>query len=990
MPSVRFPVSRGKITGLFLFLLLVWLTGAKGAKIGLSFKSEQTTIKSNELASNLLKVVNGSDKKLGFFLSLNLPAGWVSVKSQDSLYQVDAGDSLFIPVRLVFKGREEGHVNFLISASLLSEPDRMQFASASWYLDITRVSEWVASVDKMEAFFVNNTDTSSCQVIVRNNGNAEEWFTLKLMPHFLLTVLDQQKMEPMPAFFNFQLPPGRDTSFQLVVKSKPVIKSGYQNQNSREDQGMPGEKYPLKIMVLTQHNDHTPEKTWKTSVDFKRTPGEIRFNEFNRMVLPLTVELAADNLMKESSSLNFNLHGTSTLSHGRILNYRFQSFYSNQYYNLKPFAGNYFYLGYLSRKVEFETGNITGWRNFGQTPSGRGAKGSYNLGRNKLGLLYIESPDLFQQPSAKTTGIRHELALRKLAIVNYYQQTWNNLSRVNTSLYTAGADFRIRQQHLFSTRIGTSREFYWAAPDAFAKTGTGATFNYSGTVKAVSLRFSSDYGSSFYSGYRGVFNLNYSISYRQNQKYSWSFLNSFGTQHPVYLDALGNPMNSYASRSNRYELRLSVKSKTNSYSIRGAYYFDDLLNIRYTTKGIGLDYHPLTGSGVRFVSTLFASYIKLLDYSIPDYFTAQCRVSFRFKNLNANLRYNYGPYQAYEHIRFAAYRINHQSAFFNVYYGFWLMKNRISLEPSLNYSYETLYKKGRLSLRPELFYFTKNGFQLNVYAQLLVSSQKVVRLDDAVAGPAVPGTATYKDLLAGAGIKKEFGIPLPGKRFVTATVIVFKDLNGNRRLDNNEEPLENILVNIRPLSMDSTGDDDLVTMKERGEDVISDAKGKVVLRNMPRGRYLLTTRSLALNPGWFPVETVELLLEHSKEIPVPYTRGTHIAGSILVDYNLSSLRNQDAGISRIRVSAVDSAGRVYSCLTGNDGRFDLYVPLGNYRVSMNQNAIRENFTLDQNLIVMNLTENARAYYISFHLHEKERTIRVKKFRKDGTVQEENK
>ena len=120
----------------------------QAARVEVMFKNDQTTHKSNEIASNMLKVVNGSDKKLNFYLGLNVPAGWSSTKSGDLLYQLEAGDSLFIPLKLMFKGREEGNMNNLITASLLSASNRVQFASANWYLQVESVSNWVANTDK--------------------------------------------------------------------------------------------------------------------------------------------------------------------------------------------------------------------------------------------------------------------------------------------------------------------------------------------------------------------------------------------------------------------------------------------------------------------------------------------------------------------------------------------------------------------------------------------------------------------------------------------------------------------------------------------------------------------------------------------------------------------------------------------------------------------------------------------------------------------------
>jgi hypothetical protein len=71
----------------------------------------------------------------------------------------------------------------------------------------------------------------------------------------------------------------------------------------------------------------------------------------------------------------------------------------------------------------------------------------------------------------------------------------------------------------------------------------------------------------------------------------------------------------------------------------------------------------------------------------------------------------------------------------------------------------------------------------------------------------------------------------------------------------------------------------------------------------------------------------------------------------------------------------------YSTLTGEGGRFEIYVPAGEYRISINQNAMGDDFILEQNAIPVILVAGMEAYNINFHLREKERQIKVKKFGK---------
>jgi hypothetical protein len=971
---------------LFVFFLFTAFT-AEAGKVTVTFRNQQSNFKANELATNMLHIVNGSDKSISFFMDLNLPQGWTSIKSTDVLYKLEAGDSLFIPVKISINTHEEGNINYLVNANLLSTANNLQFASASWYVQLKMESQWSATVDKTEAYFTNNSDTTSFSLSVQNTGNSVEWYMVKLAAHFQIQLLNSEMTAEAPPFFNFSLVPGMDTVIHFIVRSRPDKKEDYRDHDIQDNGTESGEKYPLRIAVQSQPKDQSPGRTWKTTVDFRRNSNEALFHPYSRLVLPLTFEMRMDNLFDESTAMSVNLYGNAKLSLGRSLSYRYQSFFSQQYYNEKAFKGNYHYLGYFTPRSFVEIGNITGWGNFGFTPSGRGARAEYSFGKNKLGIIYLQNPDLFLSVTNRTAGLHHELVLKKFSLVNYYQQSWNEFNKVNGNLFVTGVNVQIRSQHIFSGRIGTSNENYYGAAVPFSKTGYGGSLNYSGTIRDLSVYINSNYGSKYYTGYRGITSLNYAATYRQDKRHVWTITNSLYRQNPVYFDVQGNPLATFTSNSEKYELRYSIQSGTSNYSVRAAYYNDNFLNIHYQTRGLGLDYHPTSKSDFRFVSNIFASYVKLPDYHVPDYFTAQVRTSLRYKSLTANVRYNYGPYQAYEHLRFATYQINHQSIYLNAYYGLWLMADKVSIEPSLNYSYETLYKRSRVSVRPQLYYFSKSGWQFNMYGEFIMNSQKITSLDDKVRPYTLENqdeTSVYKDLVFGVGIKKQFGIPITGKKFFTTAIVIFKDLNGNGRQDKNEEAIENVLVSIKPLDIDTVEGRESGAMSERGEEVITDSKGRVTFRNLPRGMYKVTAKPLMDNAGWFPGMEQELMLDKTREIEVPFTHGVRIIGSISVDRSVfSNVRNKSPELARIRITAVDSAGKTYTSLTAENGQFELYVPAGDYRISINQKAFGDNFLLDQNSIPVSLMAGMDAYNISFHLREKERQVKVKKFGKDG-------
>src|SRR5690349_787047 len=149
--QTRKTTTAQKAGAMLLVFFLVCFSHVFASKVSVSFRDSKSDIKSSELASNMLKVINSSEKMLSFYVNLSLPQGWTSLKSSEVLYHLEAGDSIFIPVKIAVNPNEEGNISYLIIASLVSESNRQQFASASWYVQLGMESLWTATVNKTEA-----------------------------------------------------------------------------------------------------------------------------------------------------------------------------------------------------------------------------------------------------------------------------------------------------------------------------------------------------------------------------------------------------------------------------------------------------------------------------------------------------------------------------------------------------------------------------------------------------------------------------------------------------------------------------------------------------------------------------------------------------------------------------------------------------------------------------------------------------------------------
>ena len=143
------------------------------------------------------------------------------------------------------------------------------------------------------------------------------------------------------------------------------------------------------------------------------------------------------------------------------------------------------------------------------------------------------------------------------------------------------------------------------------------------------------------------------------------------------------------------------------------------------------------------------------------------------------------------------------------------------LTTTTNLMYESYFKKVNFRLRPELNYYTKTGMRLSFYASYMTSKQGANPLLEERPGKEGYEVTSNSELSLGFGVRKQIGIPVPGKKYISTTIVIFKDLNGNRKLDANEEGVTDMLVNIRPMQFSTSNSDTTSMDRTHGEDFMT-------------------------------------------------------------------------------------------------------------------------------------------------------------------------
>ena len=945
---------------------------ASNSSLGLeaSFVRNNTSLISNEVANNVYHLKNNTGRKVRFHLNYSIPSGWSLLGQTEKEYEINADDSLYIPVRIIPDKFVKGGTSYIVTVTIVSSK-QVQFAALNWIVNVPAKTNWTARLPFKNQFFINDNDSSGFQLHLSNDGNSDEEIRITLIPDRRLDIVRKSDGGASLLAFTIPLPAGTDTILEF-----PILRNPSQRSNKGSDSELKSkpskEIYTIQILAKATKSSGS----WSGTTQFTKAGNVAHFNEFSRSAIPLTLEANVYDVLSNGTTMSFDAFGNTTFSKNRLLSYRFQTVFINNYFNQKSLLGNNHYVGYFDNNTTIEIGEVNGWGR--SLLTGRGIKSSYNYGKHTLGGMFTRSPGFFSNYRSEGYGLYYNYKHRRLNWSNYYSHNSSNVNGLSTDLYNSFLSSKINSNNQFSLGAGYSID-HIISQNA---TGYGYELNYSGSYKKINFSIGNSFGSPVYVMARGVRMYTTRTSWSSNPRNNYSFSSQNFTQRPSYY-VNGSLISGNYNQSNRYEFRWGINSPAYSISIKPAYHWDENQTLRVATRLVGVEYNAKNISNVRYSAMGSMGYAKAVDYSLPDFFVSRFGTYARWDKFYLSLRYTYGPVQLAEQTRFISDRINPQSVYIVSTYDYWMSNDKVLISTTGNLLYETYFQKVTFRLRPEVFYYSKNGLRLSFYSSFFSSSQGANPIYDEQIGRRPFEKISDNDLNIGFGIKKQFGIPVPGKKFITLNAVIFKDLNGNNKQDPNEVGVENTLVNIRAVDLFNSSDDSTLVKKENGEDFISNNKGEIVFENIPSGIYKIKCTSLVSNGEWFDAGVQEFKVESKQTLYIPLTRGVRIKGSILVEKDKYSISESVIDLSRIRITAIDSSGKSYSVLTNSNGDFVINLPTGQYMFSINESVLGNNFTFIQNKINLDLSKSFENISITFNAIERKRKIEIQKFDEKG-------
>jgi hypothetical protein len=923
----------------------------------LNFLNQSTSGSVNQVASNVVKAINKSGRTMVFNIELSGPAEWRSLNDPKKVYNLRSGDSLFIPTRIIPPKDALGNVNYFVNVSAYTVPG-VFLASAPWSTELKKVSKWSANIIENQKYFPSDGDSTSFKLNLRNFGNSAEIVTVLLIPDNKVLLKDKFGNAFAENTFTLNLPVDIDTTLTIFATlNRTQEKKEFFNSGSLVDQQKAIENL-YKVNVGVKGNDG--ERTWNGRVDIRKLNDSKVFESQNgSATIPVNVEFNAYNILSQFTNFTLDLNGDVDLGSNKNLRYYYQSIISTSAYTGTQFMGSYKFAQYSSSKMVVAAGDIG--QNMEILVSGTGLKGSYQLGKVRVGAIFTNKQqnanlnnDLtsagFQADyrSAKGIGIKTELVYRQ-----------DEFNQINGTVGVAKFDYKLFGNNYIKFSAGLSNEDHLTL-NPFSTTGYGFSARYSGKVKGATIssqfRFNSP---GFLSQYRGVTALNANFRYPLGTgKYAGIRIQSNTREAEIYSRGFLFPVNKY--KRSTAEIRYAWSTEVGNFIVYPKVNDDEVLGLRTFTYGAGLTFSTNNTSDIRFFTRFFMGMTKAKDYELAPYLVTRWENSLRYKKLNVTARYYYGPYNVLDNLRVIEDGIIPQSVFLSAYSTFSFSNARVTLRPLINVGYESLLARTKINFSNVLTYYSVKGLQFNLTVELLNMNQGESQLSSGFGGD-IFDTYSETNFLLKMGVKKQFNIKKPGNKNSDLEVVLFKDLNGNNIRDKGEEFVSNALITVN------------------GEKLMTNTLGSVFFKNLPPELYEVKTEIVTELDGWFKTDEVSVVLDKDQTVFIPLKRGARIEGKIMLQRaQFSAFSENGVKLDRIRITVKDMEGNIYEGLSGSDGKFRMYVPFGQYTIRVNGAGIDKQFEFAQSSYAMEINNSEMDYSVTFYLIEKRRAVNINK------------
>lgn len=916
--------------------------------------------KKNEIISNVLCVVNVSDKKISFVTDISAPSSWQPFSSKNRVWEVESGDSVYVPIRVVPQSGSTGSSRFMFSVFLYTPDD--DFLGYTMFSAFTeRQLKWELNVSDSKIYLLNNDNKVPFSVSLFNQGPEQQTIQLQMIglsQNFLIT--DSLSVDITRRPITVSLESYQDTTFHMLFYEKAYMKNSrhIDLDNYNPFRQIESQKFQVFFRSVSPTPSEIGRYQSSKKIEFARLSNDLEVNRYGSDVLPLEVDMNIHSLFGNQPVMNVFMRGNTEFSNESMLSYMVQSYFDNNSLSLNPLLNSSYFLGYYHEKFDVQFGNV-----YGGIPGvsfargGKGIKGRYFIDRqNSIGLFYTQGPTLFKSPEYFSTGFsyNHRSRLLNINTTNGHFRNTNTNQQSNVGTLSIGTS--IVPNHNFTLNMGVSQNYLSDTTSTNYGFFAGGSIGGHYLKNRLSTRIYGMYYSPLYAG-SGI------------ERYNGNFLtsyNHFNRWRLVYRSMYNNRKYTNLSNYENISNTLTFQNKIlRNLNFTPNVFYNIMKNNDFVvhSRGLGLGFgrYDMTTSSRAFVNVNFG-YNRAISLENIDRFFLQTGGMFQFRTWSLIARYSIGNVVFSRNMYLLQVNSNPQTVNVSLRNQYETPFKGLVLQNQVSYNYAT-FAGHTVNLVPEIYLYTASEWRFRLFAEYSVyrraNAEDVFYMTSADELQAPEWNSGFN---LGFGIRKEFGVPIPfvENDYASVECMAFYDVNGNGKRDKDEQVLENIVVRIN------------------GFEAITDKNGICNFINVPKAVYEWKTFSLEYINGWFPYVEDSVSIYQSGTLYVPYTRGVKVSGKVFIDREQwSAFGDIEIDLSRIKITAVNH--KVYNTLTDKNADFSFYLPKGKYVISMDEKILGGRFQLLQNNFEFEVDDSFDNLFVPFYIVEKKRNVRIKRF-----------
>lgn len=949
-----------------LLLLLFISSNAQSRKLEVFWQTKEFELKKGDVISNVLRIVNIGESSESFTLNIDYPAGWKLLFFSGNQYECKAGDTLYLPVRIVPLGKGAGNSRYMVSAFAVSTDDMDLGHDMFWAYTKKSVSWKISTEPAGVVYFKNREDEARFSVNIINTGTDAQPIMYAINNMSLQSAIIDSTGKPVKKTSHVLLLNSfEDTTFYYSFKHMQGKRNfamidieNYRPDNSREEKS-----YNLIINSEEPNFGQPGSFSTSTRLQFKKLSDEKRAERQTYSDLPFIIDYNVSNLLDQISFTNINIRGQSNIGPDQSLIYNMQAnAIGNNYSEL--FKNNNYYIGYFHPKGNLQAGFLNG-AYIGLQSFGRGIKGSYNINsRNAINSFYVINQDRNGTVILSSYGVGHSLKYYKNNLIHLeYGNADNKFNGTISTVLNARITYSFLRTHTINTMFSNS----WNNIDnktqgKINNYGYFLLVNYNATFLKNKLGMEHSFGQNTRdyanSGVSRLF-YNHRSRYFINNKWSVMLSNNYN-QTSTMVAKMNN-----LSFINRFSFIRAYKTR----SIQPVLFFNRMNTfvLNYEVIGGGVNYNFFEPSdNTRLSTTVEAgNNVPLTNSRFKSTQFLMWNTLFFYRTLTMNCRYVIGNFGISEQSAAMTNRVTPQTLTTSLQHQYVFANTKFMLQTGANYFYNNVFKQHNASLNPDIYMFTRDGWRFRIGATIGITSSMALSnfYTSSLSGSGDEEKITNQSFFLTLGVRKEFTAPIPFKKskFTNCRVAAFYDVNGNGVLDKRERPVENVVVII--------GD----------EEVLTNTEGEASIMGAVMGINKWRVFALEPVPGWFPNITDTLIVTKNKTALIPYVRGVTVKGKVSIDREaIAADKDELFDLSSIKITAVNH-NKTISSLTAIDGSFEFFLPYGDYNISMDEAVLGSRFKLAKNNYELSITKESDGLYLSFLIIEKKRKVNKKIF-----------